>query len=105
MPCRFALIGARSDLTDAAEIIALMAQDLNDLRREDGHATHESLFAKGWTRNQVKRCFQPALEEAFRTYSETRASPEAHAQAAPFIDFDREMKAILDKAYSPGGAA
>jgi hypothetical protein len=116
----YALVGARADLSDAAEIIALMAQDLNDLRREDGSATHESLSAKGWTRDQVRRYFLRALEEAFRTYCETRASAcdsdrsgdngasdRICAQAAPFIDFDKEMKAILAKAapFNGEGAA
>ncbi len=67
---RYALCGARADLSDAAEIIALMAQDLNDLRRESDCATIDDLLVKGWSRGQVNRRFLAALQEALRTYSD-----------------------------------
>jgi hypothetical protein len=92
---RYALDGERSNLTDPAEICALMAQDLNDLRRENACATQPELLALGWTQGQVKGHFLHAIEEAFRTYSETRATPDAQRQAAPFIEFDREMRERL----------
>jgi hypothetical protein len=87
--------GARSHLTDPREITALMAQDLNDLRRECGSVTQPQLLDRGWTARQVKDHFLHAMEEAFRTYCETAAPPHEAAQAAPFLEFDRNMRERL----------
>lgn len=98
---RYALDGVRSDLSDPAEIIALMAQDLNDIRREDGAVTQPQLFAVGWTRRQVADHFHDALERAFATFSETRPSASFDTesdQAKPFLTFDASMRERLANA-------
>jgi hypothetical protein len=88
-------------LTDPREITALMAQDLNDIRRECGSVTQPQLLDRGWTARQVKDHFLHAMEEAFRTYCETSAPPHEAAQAAPFLEFDREMRAQLARIEAP----
>ncbi|MDI9847340.1 hypothetical protein QM467_04605 [Rhodoblastus sp. 17X3] len=97
----YALDGARSHLTDPREITALMAQDLNDLRRECGSVTQPQLLDRGWTARQVKDHFLHAMEEAFRTYCETSTPPHEAAQAAPLLEFDREMRAQLARIEAP----
>jgi hypothetical protein len=101
LPVRYALEGTRADLAAADEILALMAQDLNDLRRESASVTHADLLALGWTAQQVKTHFQPALEEAFRTYCETASDKTASLQATPFLTFDAGMKQQLARATLP----
>lgn len=92
-----ALDGARADLTAPAEIIALMAQDLNNMRRENGSVTQMQLLERGWTARQVKLCFLRALEQAFQTYTETAATPHEVEQAKPFLKFDVWMRERLNQ--------
>jgi hypothetical protein len=95
----------RAGLTEPRAIIARMAEDLNDLRREQGSVTQPSLMARGWTPGQLRKHYLSALEEAVRTYSETKtARPEAdgassynpaHPQNDPFESFDASMRRQL----------
>ena len=102
------ITGPRSGLTEPRALVALMAQDLNDLRREQRPADFEALVECGWTRRQIM-CFQmQAREVAALTYSETRApdderitvrargvfDPDAD-QNRPFVAFDRAMRERL----------
>jgi hypothetical protein len=110
----------RAGLTEPRAIIARMAEDLNDLRREQGSVTQPSLMARGWTSGQLRKHYLAALEEAVRTYSETKAEPiiigvdlasgpdktvyydpttgnsgpynPAHPQNDPFESFDASMR-------------
>jgi hypothetical protein len=95
LPQHYALDGARADLTAPDEILALMAQDLNTLRRENYSVTMVELKELGWTNRQLLNHFQPALEEAFRTYCDTAPTDDAALQSKPFINFDRAMKTRL----------
>jgi hypothetical protein len=82
MPQRFAQAplehsGARADLTAPDEILALMAQDLNDLRRESGAVTQPQLVELGWTPTQVKSHFLRAIDRAQNAYCEHHAPDPA----------------------------
>lgn len=100
MPLRYALDGARSDLTDPAEITALMAQDLTDLHRQSGGVTRDQLLARGWSSRQISRFFQRTPEAAFEIWARTSATPH---EAAPFLKFDADMRRRRDRA-TPAGA-
>jgi hypothetical protein len=96
LPDLYALLdGARADLTAPDEILALMAQDLNTLRREHHSVTMHELQSLGWTSRQLLNHFQPALEEAHRSWCDSAPNEPAAKQSKPFIDFDRAMKAKL----------
>lgn len=103
MADRYALVGARSDLSDAAEIIALMAQDLNDLRREHDGVTHENLIEIGWTKDQLDAFFLRAIDAAGKSFSDVKAAAESpfgrnfvrNKQTAPFLEFDARMRHAL----------
>jgi hypothetical protein len=88
----------RTGLTEPRAIIARMAEDLNDLRREQGSVTQPSLMARGWTPGQLRKHYLAALEEAVRTYSETKVEPAYNPdlpQNAPFESFNAEMRRKL----------
>jgi len=100
---RFALDGARADLHDADQIIALMAQDLNDMRREGASVTQPDLLNVGWQKFQVRTFYLRALEAAFRSYCETAPTETVALQAFPFLAFDAAMKDHLAGAPAPDG--
>ena len=105
----YALDGARADLTADAEILALMAQDIHQLRSETSAPIRPQLLARGWSRQQVNNSFLRALVLAFDTYTETpvtpheafriyaanEATPQQAWQAAPFLAFDAAMRRRL----------
>ena len=96
------LYSPRTGLTEPRVIIALMAQDLNDLRREQREANFDILHEFGWSRRQLIDYAMAARAEAALTYSETRAADDARIvireydaaspQAKPFEQFDRAMR-------------
>jgi hypothetical protein len=119
-PCPI-ISGPRCGLTEPRAIIALMAQDLNDLRREHCFAGFEALVDCGWSRRQITQFQMEARELAARAWSETRAPDDeritvasqwgidpAHPrgdatgvfdrsspQAKPFVAFDAVMRENL----------
>lgn len=92
----------RAGLTEPRVIVALMAQDLNDLRREHRFADFGALGECGWTPRQLVEHAMAARIQAAHCFSETREPGEdrivireydaASPQAAPFETFDRAMR-------------
>ena len=101
----YALDGARADLTADAEILALMAQDIHQLRSETSAPIRPQLVARGWSKQQVNNSFLRALvhafdtytatpvtpQDAFRIYAANEATPQEARQAAYFLAFDAAM--------------
>ena len=92
MSIRFALDGKRADLHAADQIIALMAQDLNDFRRDGASVTQPDLLSVGWEKFQVRTFYLRALEAAFRSYCEDEPTEIVALQAFPFLAFDSAMQ-------------
>ena len=93
----------RAALTDPRDIVANMAADLNELRREHGSVTQPQLVEQGWTLRQVREFFLRALEQASHDWNGARTAQGAPfvEQARPFIAFDVWMRDALAKVEQP----
>jgi hypothetical protein len=90
----------RAGLTEPRAIVARIAEDLNDLRREHGSVTQPSLIARGWTPAQLRKHYLAALDEAARTYSEMKGDGRTDynpddPQNVLFESFDAGMRRQL----------
>lgn len=57
-------IVVRASLTSAARIVALMAQDLRELKAAAGGVTHDDLVLRGWKASQIAEYLTAALARA-----------------------------------------